>query len=328
MRKRLVAIYSVLVIAIVLLAALVPGCAGQPTIEVVAKLCGVDWVGAVNYTLTPTGGSPISGTAVPTTHSNMTPGTWTCAYANDGSGPAGAFLDSITPSATQIVFAGDTITFTLNFERNQDAGILFRTWTINGTPIEEYPGAYYHEGFWNAEVVPCQIIDAHFLQWVDGCPQYNVTLNETSWLSITQTFGPPGVQIYVANNWCAVDKAPELRQKVSQNASINNLTVLKGSSFNLTPQVPTQLDVKTVWQLVKCLNYTKAINWFGISKFGQELWTYHPCVLFELVLPQGPVQQYNFTLQTSAEVALVNDVDVTPANNSTMSPLLFLTVTG
>ena len=127
MRKRLIPIYSVLVVAIVLLAAFVPSCTPTPTtgtIVVQATLCGTPWQGAVNYTLTLAGGtSPVSGTGVPTTHGNMTAGTWTCAY--NAGGPAGAFLNSIQPSASQSLVAGGTITFTLDFELNQDAAIKF-----------------------------------------------------------------------------------------------------------------------------------------------------------------------------------------------------------
>ena len=66
MRKRLIPIYSVLVVAMILLAALAPSCGGGSTtgtVVVQATLCGVAWQGAVNYTLTLAGGtSPVSGT--------------------------------------------------------------------------------------------------------------------------------------------------------------------------------------------------------------------------------------------------------------------------
>jgi hypothetical protein len=244
----------------------------------------------------------------------MTPATWNCTYV--AGGPAGAFLNSIQPSASQSLVAGGTITFTFDFELNQDAGILFSTWTINGTPVP--PGVY------TPPVEVCNYIDVHFLQWVDGCTGYNVTMNETSWLQITQTGGPPGVQIVVVDDWCAVDKTPQPSKKLSQVPSINNVTALPGQNITLTPLVPAQLDVTTVWQLVKGLNYTKGINWFGISR-APFMPGVHPCVLFELVLPVGGAL-YQFTLQASAEVALVGNVDVNPANNQTMSPPLFISV--
>jgi hypothetical protein len=314
MRKRLVAIYSVLVVAIVLLAAFVPSCTPTTgTIQVNATLCGVAWQGAVNYTLTPTGGSPINGTAVPTTHSSMNPATWTCAYVSGG--PVGAFLQSITPSASQALAGGGTITFTLVFELNQDAGILFKNWSANGVPYQSS----------TLEVGPCNITDVHFIQWVNGCTGYSVTLNETSLLTITAGGQNPGpVWIYVVNADCAVNKTPINPQgtspvKKSQVPSINNATAQVGANITLNPGMTSMLDVHTQWQLVKGTNYTKSINWLGISKAVQQgTQTTHNCTLFELVL-QVP-GQYMFTLMTSASVALVGSTDVNPANDSSSSP--------
>jgi hypothetical protein len=314
MRKSVFGICLSLVVAIVLLAAFVPSCTPttQGTIEVNATSCGSPWTGNVSYTLTPASGSPVNGNNVTATFSVAT-GTWTCAYVSGG--PGGAyFLKSITSSATQTVVANQKTTFTLNFELKQDAAIQWSTWTVNGQPI---PGSEF-------QAVPCQIIDAHFLQWVLGCTGYNVTMNETSVLSITQTLGPPAT-IIVVDDWCAVNKTPAVRQKVSQVPSFNGVPVQKGMNITLAPQgAPTMLDVKTVWKLVKGTNYTKSINWFGISLVQIEPGA-HPCVLFELVLPM-PGQLYQFQLQSTADVALVDDVDVNPGNNHVMGPVLLLTV--
>ena len=114
-RKRLIAIYSVLVVAIVLIAVLVPSCGPTQytgTIEVKATLNGSPWTGAVTYTLTPVSGSPITGTAVENSFT-VDPGTWTCRYVSGG--PPEAYFIIITPSTTQSVSAGETITFTLDF---------------------------------------------------------------------------------------------------------------------------------------------------------------------------------------------------------------------
>jgi hypothetical protein len=326
MRKGFLAICLSLVVAIVLLAAFVPSCA--PTtgkIVVQATLCGNPWptqgTGAVNYTLTPGTGSPISGTSVPATHSGVAPGSWTCAYVSGG--PAGTFLKSITPLATQTVSAGNTTTFTLNFELNQDAAIHFLTWTVNG---QSWPDTTWEGGL-------CNIIDVHFLQWVNGCTGYNVTLNETSLLQIIQTAAPaqaPPVMIYVVNNDCAVNKTATPQGltpvKKSQVPSINNATAQVGNNIPLAIGVPTMLDVHTQWQLVKGTNYTKAINWFGISKAPFEpAQPPHPCVLFELVLPAPGI--YQFTLQASADVELVGATDVDPGNNHDMSAPITLVVT-
>jgi hypothetical protein len=318
MRKRLIPIYSLLAVAIVLLAVLVPSCGGTTgTIEVKATLCGNPWQGAVNYTLTPTGGSPTSGTAVPTTHSSLDPGTWTCAYV--AGGPIGAFLNSTRPSASQSLVAGGTITFTLDFELNQDAAIEFLNWTVDGIPVPpEQPI--------NVEVVPCQVIDVHFQQWVNGCPQRVVGANETSrlWVAYTPLEGPP-VTIYAVNDWCALNKTPEPPDKVSQVPSFNGTPVVKGANVTLNPQNNVILDAETAWQLAKETNYTKSINWLGISTVAMfEENGPHPCVLFELVVPGPGV--YVFTLIASAEVELVDDEDVNMDNNEATSPPVGLVV--
>jgi hypothetical protein len=327
MTKRLLVIYLVLV---VLIALLVPSCAGggTGTIYVQATLCGVPWQGAVNYTLTSAaaGTAPISGTTVPASHS-VDAGTWTCAYV--GGGPAGTYPPSITPSATQTLSANSNITFTLNFELNEDAAIKWLTWTIDGEPWQTP----------TLETMPCHIIDAHFQQWVNGCVGYNVTMNETSelymkWVSYTGDFpGAAGVVIYVINDDCAVNKTPAPQGlppvKKSQVASFNGTPVKDKYTWFEWP-VPgigqnVTLDVETIWQLVKCVNYTKSINLFGISKTPFDPGMEHNCVLFELVF-QAP-GAYTFQLTSSAKVVLVDETDVNPANNQDMSPLPPLTLT-
>jgi hypothetical protein len=321
MRKGLLAICLILLIS---LAVLAPSCTKTTptttgTITVKATLCGSPWPGAgtglVNYSLTPASGSPISGNNV-TASFTVNPSDWTCTYANDGSGPAGAFLVDITPPSSQTVSAGGTKTFTLNFELNQDAAIRWLNWTVNGEIWESS----------TLEVGPCNVTDVHFQQWVDGCPGYNATLNETDWLTITQVNNglAPQAMIFVVNASCALNKTPDPQYKVFQMPSINNATAKVGDNITLVFGVPTLLDVETQWQLVKDLNYTKSINWLGISKLPFELPGPHPCVLFELVAP-GP-GTYQFTLQASAHVDLVGATDGNLTNNAAHSPLPPLTL--
>jgi hypothetical protein len=318
MRKRLLPIYSVLVIAIVLLAALAPSCGPTTgTIVVKATICGAPWQGPLSYTLTPAGGAATNGTTVPTTHSSMTATTWTCAYVSGG--PCGAYFLN-NPSASQTLAAGGTITFTFDFELSQDAAIHWLTWTLNGVPGQGT----------EVEVGPCNVTDVHFLQWVDGCVGYNVTLNETDWLQITASPANPGpVLIYVVNADCALNKTPTPQGtpavKKSQVPSINNATHQVGDNLTLMPGMDGLLDAHTVWQLVKGTNYTKSINWLGISKAPFEpVLPPHPCVLFELVVPVPGL--YSFQLIASAHVDLVGDTDVNPANNDASSPLPPLTL--
>jgi len=312
-KKKILSICLSVVVLVALIVVLVPGCTPteeQGTIEVKATLCDVAWQGAVSYTLTPASGSPVNGTSVPSTHS-VAAGNWTCAYVSGG--PAGAYLVDITPDPTQEVSEGGTITFTLNFELDQDAWIEFDTWTINGEPWE----------YLEAEVMPCNFIDVHFTQGVLGCPERVVAVNETSWLKITQTAGLPGVKIHVVNDWCALNKTPEPIEKESQVPSFKGEPVEKDMSFPLDLGVPVNLDVETIWQLVKETDYTKSINWFGIW-VGEYVPELHPCVLFELIVPGPGV--YTFILQASAEVELMDDEDVDIGNNDAEGPPLTLTV--
>jgi len=332
MKKKIFSICLSVVVLVSLIAVLVPGCTGdgteQGTIEVKATLCDEVWEGDVDYTLTGPGAAAptvINGTNV-TSSFNVTTGEWTCEDVSGG--PAGTYLDSITSSATQTLAAGGTITFTLNFELNQDAAIEFDTWTIDGVPIEEYEGDWYYDGEnYYAEVFPCQIIDVHFTQWVEGCEGRVVSVNETSWLHIVDLNPPPPAQIFVVNDLCAVNKTAELpvgpAEKVSQTTTIDGVPVPPSvEPIPLPPEV--SLDVETIWKMVKEIEYEKSINWLGIwfIEYVPEL---HPCVLFELILPV-PGQAYQFQLVAEAEVELMDDVDVNSENDKATGPPLILTV--
>jgi len=324
-KKKIFSIWSVLLILIVSIAVVVPGCgdgACTGDIEVKATLCDEVWEGDVEYKLTGPGAAAptiINGTNVTTTHSGVECGDWTCEYVSGG--PPGAYFVNITPDPTQEVTSNSTKTFIINFEEYQDAGIECSGWTVDGMPIG-IPGEPVYE-----EVVECQIVDVHFIQWVLGCEGYEVAVNETSWLTITQTGGPEGppALIFVYNDLCAVNKTPQYGdppKKVSQNTTLFGEFVNPGGEpIPLFPQEPVVLDVETIWTLVKEVDYLKSINWLGISMFEPMP---HPCVLFELVVP-GP-GAYTFTLVASAEVELMDDVDVNTQNNNAICPPLTLTV--
>jgi hypothetical protein len=323
MVKRLYASWSILLVLVISVAVLGPGCTGEGecTIEVKATLCGDPYPGAVGYTLIGPG-SPIQGTSVPATHT-VDCGSWGC--GNVSGGPAGAFLANIAPSANQTVSAGSNITFTLEFEENQDAWIDFwieellpKPWTVDGIPVDPVYEIY------EAIVGQCQVIDVHFQQGVLGCDDYLAAVNETSYLRITDLGNAgPGTQIFVSNNSCALNKTPEPPNKYSQQ------TTIEGDPAN--PQDPPHvlgfqgvvtLDVETAWQLLKEVNYTKKINWLGISVGAPEP---HPCVLFELVVPPIP-GAYNFQLDAWAEVELVDAEDGNTQNDKTDESTLWLTV--
>jgi hypothetical protein len=315
MRKGLLAICAVLLISIAVLS---PGCdggGGQGTIVVKATLCGEDWEGAVEYTLTPETGSPVSGTNV-TSSFNVSAGEWTCEYVSGGD--PDSFFDVVT-SPTQTVSDGGTITFTLEFELNQDAWINLRLlpWTVSGIPVDPVYEIY------EAEVFPCQIIDVHFEQGVYGCEEYLAAVNETSYLTIIDMGNGAPSQIFVVNHDCALNKTPEPPNKYFQGTTIDGEPAKpEDPPYTLMPQGIVTLDVETAWQLVKEVDYEKSINWLGISvaPFIEP----HPCVLFELVVP-GP-GLYTFQLDAWAEVELVDDEDINTQNDVTDKTTLWLTV--
>jgi pimeloyl-ACP methyl ester carboxylesterase len=88
-------------------------------IQVNATFNGQPWSGTVGYTLT--GPQSFNGSSAPNTFYNVTPGAYTLTHTVTG--PGGATFVGITPSATQSVAAGNTITFTLNFTGPNSFGI-------------------------------------------------------------------------------------------------------------------------------------------------------------------------------------------------------------
>jgi len=331
-KKKIFSIWSVLLILLVSIAVLVPGCNGVACIgeiEVKATLCDVSWNGSVQYTLTGPGAEavPITGTNVTTLFDEVECGNWTCEYVSGG--PPGAYLVDITTDPTQEVTSGAVITFTLNFELDQDAWIDFLYWTVDGVP-EQAP---------ELVVMPWQIIDAHFQQGVNGCEERIVAVNETSRLWIHYmgwTPSPIGDPIcgpamepflYVVNDPCAVNKTAEPPanppEKVSQMTTFGGVPVPPDEFLPLPCCEEMELDVETIWMLEKEIDYTKSINWFGVFLFEPMP---YPCVLFELVIPMPLSGYYVFSLVAEAEVELMDDEDVNPDNNDADGPPLLLRV--
>lgn len=332
MKRKILSICVSSVVLLALIVILVPGCTptGRGYIVVEANLCGEPWTGALNYTLTGAN-STITETTVPYSF-NVDPGTWTCAYVSGG--PAGAYLESITPSETQTVGADELITFTLDFEKDQDAWIDFQTWTINGVPIEEWDGYWDYDpelGYY-AEVTWCDVIDVHYTQGVQGCEDYPVTLNETDELKIHYAYyegtTPPSfVPVTVYNELCAVNKTagPQVLsgEKLGQVPSFNGEPVKEQDKLELAFCMNQTLDVETSWELAKCLNYTKEINWLHVGECLEE--TCDWCVLFNLDVP-GP--GFGFQMWPHACVELLDDVDINPENNCVDGPPLSILVLG
>jgi Tol biopolymer transport system component len=80
-------------------------------IQVNATFNGQPWTGTVAYTLS--GPQSHNGGSAPFTYYNSEAGSYTLTYSIGG--PGGATFNGITPSLTQNLSAGQTITFTLNF---------------------------------------------------------------------------------------------------------------------------------------------------------------------------------------------------------------------
>jgi len=303
MRKRLIPIYSVLVVAIVLLAVLVPSCGGTTgTIVVKATLDGSPWTGNVSYTLTGPTPPPLSGTSVEKTFSGVASGGWNCTYVSGG---PGTFVN-ITPSPTQSVTAGNTTTFTLNFVTPVtplDASIEFKSWTING--VEVPPGTY--------TVYPNDIIDVEYTEHMYG-PAGNVTVHQTSWLQVHNIGfeGEPGpsIWLHVLNEPGAVSMKPPAMGS-NQQCTVEGVPVSPCHEIELKYCIPVWLDVEIDWNLEICTDYTKTINWLSFPSG-------HP-ILFDI--PAGLLVGQSLNMTSYACVYLDGDTD--PSNDCTVaSPTL------
>jgi hypothetical protein len=315
-RRKIISIWSVLLILVLALAVFVPGCNGTPpttgTIDVDATLDGSPWSGALDYTLTGPGATAptvINGASVPDSHTGDA-GDWTCAYVSGG--PAGANFVGITPSANQELSGGGTIGFTLNFETPQqvDAYITFDTWTINGTPVD--PGTYL--------VTPGTVVDARYKEGVTGNNTgQEVTVKETLWLKYHwQGFEgeqAPPKSLHVVNAWGAVWGVPPFEQKLSQTATVNGQPVAACSHIdcpfceivNLDVEIETVQKVGTI--------YTKNVNWIRFNPGGGVPMTLQSLddFVFE---DENPLPGEMFTATTYACIEVGEGFeDTNPAND-------------
>jgi len=329
LKRKIFSIWSVLLILVLSLAVVVPGCEGEiplGTIEVKATLDGSPWTGSVDYTLTPATGSPFAGTSVDKTFIED-PGDWTCAYISGG---PGTFVD-ITPAATQNLAAGDTITFTLNFQSTQvDVSITFVTWSINGTPVPPTPGG--PGTFWwiNEDTV----VDAHYNVHVGGNNTGKpVTVHET--MTITaHNVGPEGeggpgsppIVWHVVNGLGAVQTDPPLDVS-NQVATLEGNPVPACTNIPLPWCDPVHLDAECDVETEVGATFTKKVNWVrnpqGVNiTEGLALWD--DCI-FEI----DTIQAWTvFTLVTSAcEEVGEGFVDIDPSNDCCAdSPMIYIGV--
>ena len=305
MKKRIFSIWSVLLILVVSIAVLVPGCGGTGgTIDVDATLDGVSWNGSVQYTLTgPGAASPISGTSVDDSFT-VDAGSWNCTYVSGG--PAAAYFVNITPSPPQSVTAGNTITFTLNFATYAasplDAEVKFDTWTINGVPVA--PGPH--------TIGANTIIDIRYTEHVSGATGAHVNVKQTNWLSFHYLGPNEWTSLHVVNALGAVTMSPSA-DKLSQQATVGGSPVSKCDPIEVIKCTPVMLDVETEWKLVVCNNYTKSINWIGFPSPEDILFDADIAFLGE---------SFNLTAQACIDL----DHDADPANDCTdWCPVLTIT---
>jgi len=313
MKKKIFSIWSVLLILIVSIAIVVPGCNGTTgTIEVKATLDGFTWEGLVDYTLTgPGAASPISGTSVNATHT-VDAGSWNCTY--DGGGP-GVFVD-ITPTPPQTVTAGETTTFTLNFvtPTEVDAYVKFLHWSHNGTPLPEPlpPVVWINKGDW---------IDAEYEEHVSGEETGAVVpVHQTSWLAIHNT-GAEGsgegepMLLHCVNHPDAVTMTPPAESKANQQCTVEGQPVGVCDTIELFVCDTVNLDMEVDWELKICTNYTKNINWIGYPSPDD--------ILFDMV---GVVPFHTVTLVSYACVEVGEGFEDTNENNDCCAPSSMITI--
>ena len=307
MRKGLFAICSVLLVLVVSLAALAPGCTPTTgTIEVEATIDGSPWTGAVDYTLTPASGSPISGASVEDSFS-ADAGNWTCAYVSGG--PDGATLVGITPSETQEVSEGETVTFTLNFEIPEpDASITFVSWSIDGQQVA--PGPY--------TVYPPTTIDAEYDVFVAG--------NSSEWVTVNATFkvvkhykGENDYQSWhVANAPGSVSTTPPA-QDLTHEASVNGVVHPICYDFDVPKCEPVTFDVVVSFKIRKGTNHRTKINWFGYRGSGPD------DIIFDTDSGRAGVWGMDDVVTTWGCVYVEGDVDPTNdcSSNSSMLSIIY-----
>ena len=109
---------------------------GTGNIQVNATLDGIPWKGLMVCELTSPVWPAYQENIAPGSAWGAKPGVWACTYI--ALGPDGAILVNITPSATQTLLTGGTITFTLNFTTPPATPITISIEAIKDAEVREY----------------------------------------------------------------------------------------------------------------------------------------------------------------------------------------------
>ena len=174
-----------------------PPPSSKSAIQITVTLDGSAWSGGVNYRLT--GPESFSGTSVPQEFSNLPVGEYAVTYKTGG--PPGATLASITPSPSQTLQSGGTISFQLNFH-SQSASTITVNATLNGSPWSGQVNYTISGPFTDADsYLPKTLSNlpggTYLLSYNNGGPAGATLTNITP--SPTQTLPVGGAIVYTLN---------------------------------------------------------------------------------------------------------------------------------
>jgi hypothetical protein len=99
----------------------IPAPATDGTVQVNATLNGQPYSGSVQFSLTQTPGGTLNGGSVPSTFTSRPPATYTVGLL---AAPGGSTLVGVSPAATQILQAGGSLSFSLDFTAPNDFVLL------------------------------------------------------------------------------------------------------------------------------------------------------------------------------------------------------------
>jgi hypothetical protein len=278
-------------------------------ITVNVTLNGTPWSGSVNYRIT--GPQTINGSSVPQTYSNQPTGSYTITYLSGG--PSGAIFKDITPSATQTLNAGGTITFTMNFT---STGPTISRVGTNNTIVgsnERQWFSIYGSGFASSATVTLRT----------GTQQFIIPQDRTKYISTSE------IQIF-AN--LSADPASWSAQVTNPNGAASNLF-----PFSVVAPVPSITSIDPVSRAAGSSGFTLTVNgkefnsssvvqWNGSNRSTQRITDANG---FTIQL-QASISASDIATQGKAKITVFNpapgggtspsvDFDIVPQGTSTLA---------